>query len=54
MNEIDKSSVWWNEETKFTQLKSNYKSNWNMVFDLAHLGDLRKPLTPKILSDPDH
>lgn len=25
-----------------------------MLFDLADLGDLDKPLTPKILSDPSH
>ena len=25
-----------------------------MLFDLAKLGDIDKPLTPKILKDPDH
>ena len=28
--------------------------NWKMLFEIANLGDLNKPLTSKILSDPYH
>ena len=35
-------------------IKGIYTSNWNMLFDLAKLGDINKPLTPKILKDPYH
>ena len=31
-----------------------YTFNWNTLFDIANLGDLEKPLTPKILSNPHH
>ena len=36
----------------FGLLKESYKEKWNMLFELANLGDMDKPLTPKILSDP--
>ena len=29
-----------------------YKTNWQMLFDIAKLGNLDKPLTAGILSDP--
>ena len=38
----------------FKNLKIIYAANWGMLFALAKLGDLDKPLTPKVLSDPDH
>ena len=31
-----------------------YREGWEMLFDIAKLGDLDKPLTPKILSKPTH
>ena len=27
---------------------------WDYLFSIGNLGDLDKPLTPKILSNPDH
>ena len=35
-------------------IKKNYKDKWKFIFNLANLGDLDKPLTPKILSNPNH
>ena len=36
-------------------LKVEYTRNWRMLYKLADLNDdLNKPLTPKILSDPNH
>ena len=44
----------WNENTMFSRIKKTYKDEWNFMFDLGMLGDLNKPLTPKILSNPYH
>ena len=39
----------------FKYLKSTYTRNWKMLFKLANLNeDFDKPLTPKVLSDPEH
>ena len=35
-------------------VKKNYKEKWKLIFNLANLGDLNKPLTPRILSNPNH
>ena len=35
-------------------LKYNYTSTWKNLFKLADLGNLDKPLTADILSDPDN
>ena len=35
-------------------MKKQYARNWKFLFRLADLGDLDKPLTTKILSDPTH
>ena len=35
-------------------MKKMYMIRWSMLFDLANLGNLEKPLTTKILSNPDH
>ena len=35
-------------------MKKQYAYNWKFLFRLADVGDLDKPLTPKILSDPSH
>ena len=44
----------WTDSTLFSLLKKEYERNWSILFKLANLGDLKKPLTPKILSDPEH
>ena len=44
----------WTDSLNFKALKSMYKSKWSLLFDLGDLGDLDKPLTPKILSNPNH
>ena len=35
-------------------MKKQYAQNWKFLFKLGDLGDLDKPLTAKILSDPSH
>ena len=36
-------------------LKIEYAKKWKFLFDLTNLGgDFDKPLSPKILSDPNH
>ena len=44
----------YSSKTNFTYLKDTYKDRWQMLFDLASLGDLDKPLTSRILKDPQH
>ena len=34
-------------------MKRTYKERWELLFNIANLGDIDKPLTPKILSNPD-
>ena len=34
-------------------IKANYNMVWKNLFEIANLGDLDKPLTPNILSDPN-
>lgn len=48
------NSLYWTDKTLFGTLRRNYSNKWSMLFDLAKLGDLKKPLTPKILSNPHH
>ena len=35
-------------------VKKNYKEKLKLIFNLGNLGDLNKPPTPKILSNPNH
>ena len=35
-------------------MKRQYARNWKFLFKLADFGSLDKPLTAKILSDPNH
>ena len=35
-------------------MKTHYISNWKTVFKMAKLGNLTKPLTASILSNPNH
>ena len=51
---IDLEKNTWSDNTKFSLLKDIYKENWEMLFNIDELGDLDKPLTPKILSNPNH
>ena len=44
----------YSERTQFEFIQSNYSSKWKILFELAKLGNLDKPLTTKILSDPNH
>ena len=39
------SSQWDVENKHFSFLASQYTKNWQLLFDLAKLGDLNKPLT---------
>ena len=54
MYQIEKESKDWSDSTDFKTLLWIYKERWDMLFDLKELGDLSKPLSPKILSDPYH
>ena len=49
-----KSIHWTKESTQIDLVRINYAENWQLLFELANLGDLDKPLTHKILSDPNH
>ena len=44
----------WNDKTRMMALKMTYDQKWERLFNISELGDLNKPLTPKILSDPNH
>ena len=41
-------------KTKFELRMETYKGKWQLLFDLADLGDLDEPLSKEILSDPTH
>ena len=43
-----------NSMTKFSAVLQKYKENWEFLFELGELGDIDKPLTKKILSNPTH
>ena len=46
LNEIENESKSWNDDLNFKALKSIYTANWIMLFDMAKIGNLNKPLTP--------
>ena len=52
--QLEKDSDYWDNNSRFEAMKKIYMYRWSMLFDLANLGDLDKPLTTKILSNPDH
>lgn len=54
MRQLDYEKDSWCNETRFKLLKATYTYNWECLFKIADLGDLEKPLTPKILSNPNH
>ena len=54
MRLIDRNSNDWTDRTLFRNLKKIYMSHWNLLFEMENLGDINKPLTPKILSNPNH
>ena len=49
MKIIDSLSDEWRDKSKVEQLKELYVYEWSFLFDYAELGDVDKPLTPKIL-----
>lgn len=36
------------------KIKEVYAKNWKLLFEIDNLGDLDTPLTPEILSNPEH
>ena len=54
MMELNIKKDTWNTNTKFMGLRDIYSECWDMLFKIAKLGDLSKPLTPQILSNPRH
>ena len=49
-----KSQTVYSKKTQFKSLSETYAEKWKLLFDLEVLGDLDKPLTTKILSNPNH
>ena len=46
---------WGDQSSKHLKyLIDHYQFNWKLLFDLANLGDIDKPLTKKILSNLSH
>ena len=54
MNEIETSSYSWHQSMNFNAVKGTYKEKWQLLFDFEKLGNIDKPLSPKILSNPNH
>ena len=53
--ELQAQSSTWNNDTKFERLKNQYQLNWELLFKLGTYGhSMYKPLTAKILSNPEH
>ena len=51
---LNKMKDQWTDKIKFKYVKGLYKEKWDQLFKIDNLGDLDKPLTTKILSNPDH
>lgn len=54
MKVIQNEASCWQDPSKLDQLLDVYMFEWNFLFESARLGDLNKPLTPKILANPKH
>lgn len=54
MNVLQQKSKVWSNKTKFQMLKRSYADRWDMLFQVADLGNLEEPLTSKILANPEH
>ena len=54
MNILNKEKCNWTDQTSFDFLKEEYAHKWQFLFMIADLGNLNKPLTPKILGNPNH
>ena len=52
MVKIREKSQEWTVDTPFSGLERIYRERWEMLFDIAKLGNIDKPLTPDILSNP--
>ena len=54
LNFLNQAEWLWNDRTIFNALKAGYLWQWNYIFKLKNLGSLDKPLTRKILRNPNH
>ena len=54
MKIIEQNQSRFKDINKVIVLRGIYLHEWSMLFEVANLGDLNKPLTPKILSNPYH
>lgn len=55
INKINNDSRnYYSKKTNFKMLARTYAEKWLLLFEMANLGDLDKPLTRKILSNPEH
>lgn len=52
--QLNRKQQRWNDQTQFNKLKQSYEKKWNLLFNIQNLGDLEKPLTANILSNPNH
>ena len=51
---IEKEKESYIDAPSLHMLKISYAEKWRYLFKLAKFGDINKPLTPHILSDPSH
>ena len=51
---LEKDVDKWSNKTKFALLLDIYKTNWDKLFQIDKLGNIDKPLTQSILSNPYH
>lgn len=54
IKQIETDAKRWTNRSKLELMKWSYRDRWQLLFQLPELGDLDKPLTPKILSNPTH
>ena len=54
MAQINEFNEKYQEVESFELVIANYAGIWKKIFSLAKSVDMKKPLTIKILSDPNH
>ena len=55
IHNIHSERKYWKLNSDFNYLKAEYTNNWTLLFQLADLDlDMEKPLTPSVLSNPNH
>lgn len=54
MRELKRIKEMYTNQTKFELMMYTYREKWDYLFKIADLGDMDKPLTPKILGNPNH